>query len=334
MMRHFRLHLPDGMTRHGALMSLIKALKAPLNDDDRRDAELDAEELRNEFTGLMQRELVGYEEAYHALRDLHRNTKPLKDRTKWIWRTHFNRYYRDQFVNGKRMAGHSGKLQQNEKEIIRRLANNEAEYAFNAMIDAETGEYTMPLNQRGTLYGNAVDEMLWLGFLYGDLSQGRLVKWVLSTAEHCIDCLWLAGRLDILENEIRDKIAARGDKGKPAEPTPVEQELLDIIDANRDTQGGRWGNGVYRAQELARMAIVPQSGRLVCTTNCKCMLEDAERPVKKPKQKEARERWESLLPKKPTMLKRTKRRKTRKRLAELADKWQHDHVARKDGEIL
>ena len=309
---------------------LEKALRNPIPADEIAAANQDAAELRAEFTGMMSRQFEGYEESYRALRAGHQSTKRLRDRTEWILRTQFNRYYADQFVQGKRLAGSGKGLDPAEREIVRRLANNEAQYALNTLLDAQTGEYKMPLDRRGALYGNALDELKWLGFLYGDLSQDRFVKWQIGDSEHCVDCLFIAGELGLFEEEI----VTRAERRTSGQPTEAEQALLDLVDAHRDDQGGRWGTGVYRAQELVRMAIVPQSGRLACTTNCKCHLEPAERPAGQSRQREQREAFQSLAPKLPTMIRREKAKGKRTRLAERAGKWVHKHVRRKQPEKL
>ena len=90
---------------------------------------------------------------------------------------------------------------------------------------------------------------------------------------NCNDCLFLAGNLP-------------------------PQELKKYRNPNPDLEhGGRWGVGVYTAQELARLAIVPQSGELRCTTNCKCRLVDVERPPGKPSGPLQRQPFQSLAPK-------------------------------------
>ena len=89
---------------------------------------------------------------------------------------------------------------------------------------------------------------------------------------NCDDCLYLAGNL-------------------PADRVPKTNPNPDL------EHGGRWGVGVYTAQELARLAIVPQSGELRCTTNCKCRLVDVERPPGKPSGPLQRQPFRSLAPK-------------------------------------
>jgi hypothetical protein len=329
--------LPPGVSQAEVAGVLAKALKWPVAQEDRALASAVAIEQRAELTGLMGQLLPQYEQHFQLLSAeiRRRRGKPrqaalaartkLKQQVEWQLRTHIFRYYRDQFAAGKQIAGSAKPIDRAEQEIIRRVANSEAQYALNAMLDAETGEYTMALERRGVLYGNALDELKWLGWLYGDLSQDRYVRWVLNPAEHCISCLWLAGELDWLEAEISDRAAAR----PSGEPTATEQRLLDLIAVAKPTQGGRWGTGVYRAQELVRMAIVPQSGRLTCTTNCKCHLEEATRPAGKIKQPEQREPFVDLTQKVPTMLQRETEVEQREKLAQRAEeKWRHEHQKR------
>ena len=347
-----RFHLPPGVDEAEVFETLLKALKSPLSPQEKAFAEADAVEAREELTGLFERLLPQHEETLALLDEAIRRSRGKKrvalqaqrqktiNRAEWTARTLFNRYYRAQFENGKRLAGNDKPLHPNEREIIRRLANNEAQYAIRALLDAQTGEYTKPLEWRGQLYGNALDEAKWLGYLYGDLSNNRMVAWVLgqddqgNIIEHCLDCLWLAGRLDIAESMIFDAVAKRQEKDGNAGLTESEAVLLQKIAEKQATQGGRWGIGVYRAQELAKMGIVPQAGALICTTNCKCHLEEAERPTGKTKQKESTEPWESILPKTPTMLQRETEMKRNEQLARLAEKWEHEHLKRRGHEVL
>jgi hypothetical protein len=47
-------------------------------------------------------------------------------------------------------------------------------------------------------------------------------------------------------------------------------------------RGGRWGNGIYTARELARAGLFPRSGKLQCCTNCECELRAVPRPTGPP----------------------------------------------------
>lgn len=340
-MKRIRLHILPGTDGVAALAALAKALSHPLDRIERAKAEKAAAASRAGFAKHLAEDVGAYGIGSRALQTLAGSTRG-KNRKEWQQQSRdyrkvgegqlrydINHHYHEMFRLGKRIAGSEKDLEANERELIRRLANNEAQYAINMLVDIETGEYTMPIDRRLELYGNALEEIKWLGFLYADLSQDRYVKWIMRPeAESCIDCCFLAGRLGELETDIRAKIdPQRG-------PTKTQATLLEVIARNKARQGGRWGTGVYRVQELVRMAIVPQSGTLACTTNCKCSLREAQRPRRKLKQAEQRTRFRSLMPKVPTMRKRTTEQARRERLAERAVTWAHEHQKRKEPEVL
>jgi hypothetical protein len=84
------------------------------------------------------------------------------------------------------------------------------------------------------------------------------------------------------------------------------------------------------------MAVVPQSGKLSCTTKCKCRL----KPVAKPRKEPAHHRflpWESQIPKTFTgtvemdgevVVDREHKTKRRRKYAETAEATEHKHVRR------
>ncbi|MEA3401108.1 MAG: hypothetical protein U9R79_07690 [Armatimonadota bacterium] len=181
-------------------------------------------------------------------------------------------YYR-QFESGKRAGWNWRAIDPAEAKFLERLRREEYVFAKRFLHDIELGRCKMPIDQRATLYGNASDEAFWWGFLYGDQSSDRYVRWVMTPElESCPDCLYLSGDIDAETLERHDNPNA----------LPV---------------GGRWGNGVYTAQELTMLGVVPQSGKLRCTTNCKCHLERAERPAGDPQSKLQRKPYQSLAPK-------------------------------------
>jgi hypothetical protein len=294
-----------------------QALGSTLGMGDRHLAGVAAEQATAELTGRMERAFVDYEDHWQALTELAtgargKRKQELLDRrnhmkasTQWCLRADFTRLYHDQFLNGKGMAGNARPLQKNEEGIVRRLINNEMEFAENALLDCETGEYKMGLEQRGRMYGAALGEAKGLGQLYADLSSGRYLRWRLGPGAaggsdypgaafaDCVDCLALSG-----------------ESGLPG-------------------AGGRWGDGTYGARELASMAVTPGSGRLACCTHCHCFLEEVQRPDAPPHGK-ALHSWESIAPKAMTMLNRVTDPTKRKRLAELAEHWEHTtHIKRR-----
>jgi hypothetical protein len=180
--------------------------------------------------------------------------------------------YARQFGLGKHVGWNWRDLDAAEDKFLLRLRREEYVFVGRFLDDIEAGRGVMPLEQRATLYGQASDEAFWWGFLYADQSADRYLRWVIGEAEHCTDCLYLAGEL------------------------PPEA-LARYANPNTVPQGGRWGTGVYSAQELALLGVVPQSGKLRCTTNCRCHLERATRPAGKPQSRVQRVPFRSLEPK-------------------------------------
>lgn len=340
-----RLHIPEGVAEDEAWEALWKAMGGKLPRRERDVAGIEAEALQGHFRQEFRHIIDGYVDHCRMLELVNLQPegqardealaihKRQRNRTEWQVRSCFNRYYRDMFVQGKRLAGSDRKLAKNEREMVRRLANNEAQFALNMLVDIETGEYTMPIEQRVELYGNALEEMKWLGFLYADLSPDRYVRWVMNSGpdgEECIDCAYMAGKLGAFTRKIRARAKAR----KGGETTAHEDTILRAADRGRATQGGRWGTGVYRVQELVRMAVTPQSGKLACCTNCRCKLQDARKPQKPPKPgRQEQGEFVSLAPKVKTMDNRALRPNERARYSRLADKWAHEHVGRADEPI-
>ena len=180
--------------------------------------------------------------------------------------------YSAQLAYGKRAAWNWRDLDVAEDKFVQRLRQEEFAFVSRFLDDIDAQRLVMPLEQRARLYGQAGDEAFWWGFLYADQSADQYLKWVRSPDESCPDCLYLAGDLSA-------------------------EDLADYTNPNAIPVGGRWRNGVYSAQELARLAIVPQSGELTCTTNCKCRLERVLRPEGKPQSRMQRRPFRSLQPK-------------------------------------
>lgn len=198
-------------------------------------------------------------------------------------RSSFSIAYRHAFELGLRGAGNGRGMARNEEAIVADSVENEMAYAKNFTTDVAWREGTLKYDKRADLYGNALEELYWLGYVYADLSRGRYIKWVMRHAtgsgnwgehESCIDCAWISGALDVLESDFN----------------------IDPAVAKAQGAGGRWGTGVYLAQELAQMAVTPQSGKLTCTTKCKCRLEPARKPLWRPRDRKFKP-WRSQLPK-------------------------------------
>jgi hypothetical protein len=232
----------------------------------------------------------------------------------------FRRDYEEAFRLGLIAGGADREPTNNELSIIKRQRLNENTFAANFLTDIAHGEGSMSYKRRAAMYGNALEELYWQGYLYADLSADRFVKWTMPQGsaweppEHCVDCARLSGNLGFLKGQDRERVTESG--------LPV---------------GGRWGNGVYQARELATMGVAPQSGKLTCTTHCKCHLEPAKKPDAKPQGK-AEKRFRSLEPKEFTgthrdkdgrvVVDRAHKTERRGRYAKRAVKTEHEHSQR------
>jgi len=293
---------------------LAKALQFPLPNDKRAGARRGFDKLQREFQADARDFFSEPMEAHH---------------TPWAMRRWYSTCriaYQRAFEYGLRAGGadrtedaQGNVLQANERAIVERQVQNEGAYAANFLTDVEHGEGSMSYQKRADMYAAALQELFWQGYLYADQSPDRYVQWIMrhgvgfTDTENCRDCARLSGNL-----------AGLGEKD-----TEVVQAAGRI--------GGRWGTGVYQAQELARMGIAPQSGALACTTHCHCKLVPVKRPTAKPNGKPEK-RFVSLAPKEFTGTGRNEQGKRvvtraaeqgrRIRLAVKAVRTEHRHVGR------
>ena len=181
--------------------------------------------------------------------------------------------YREQFRLGKRYGWNWSDLDAAEEKWLERLRRDEYVFVRRFLDDIERGSLGMSVEQRAGLYGKASSEAFWAGYLYADQSSGRYVKWQMHEVEEsCPDCRYLSGSME-------------------------PDELAEYENPNDLPPGGRFGNGVYEVQELARLGIHPQGGELRCTTNCRCELAEAQRPRRAPEGPMQQRPFVSLAPK-------------------------------------
>jgi len=261
---------------------------------DVRDAQRDAEEVRDELRAIAVGLFTGYDRVHRfgqaAVASARTNREKAAVRgeiadarvkTEYALKAAIRRSYKGMFQNGKVLGYNVRGPDKAERKFLERLRREEFVFVKRFLDDIEQGRCKMPVEDRAALYGNAANEAMWFGFVYADQSPDRYLRWVLSDEEACPDCLYLAGQG-----------MAQGFDNPNAE--------LQL--------GGRWGNGVYSAQELALLAVVPQSGKLRCTTRCRCHLEETGKPRRAPVGKVQRKPFKSLAPK-PVQAQYEKRRK-------------------------
>lgn len=329
--------IPAGLSDDQAVVALSKALKEPLDQQSRASAKASFGRLQRRFRDTM---LLLYDGADDVCKttleieggklgpDARQSLQGLRDRHLRRTRALVNRQlsigYEAAFELGLRGGGATRGIADNERAMLRKLRVQENRFSGNFLTDLEHREGKMDYRERANLYGNALEEVYWLGYLYADLSSDRYVQWQLRHAgsasnwgatENCVDCALLSGELQGLSEKDHDAVAGSG--------RPI---------------GGRWGNGVYQARELAFMGIAPQSGKLACTTRCHCKLVTADRPDWKPQDSKARP-FVSLHPKDftgtakdeqgKTVVTRQGHQERRKRYAKDAAKLDHKHINRK-----
>jgi len=332
-----RISRPAGWTDEAfaaGLASVQKALKAPIPRIARARARKGFNDLQKDFDGAVH---AIYGAAEDRAKTFQAVTGAANKRllTAYQSRQHnrdiqllnrvFKVTYERAFEFGLRAGGRNideKPVSQREGEIIRRLRINENAYAGNFLTDIAHGEGTLNYKQRAQMYVKALEEVYWLGYVYSDLSRDRYIKWTLRSkgksnwggSDPCIDCAWLGGDFAALE-----------------------QLGIDPDIAKMNGAGGRWGNGVYAVQELARMAVAPQSGKLTCTTHCHCQLKTVERPAGTPLHAKFLP-WRSQLPKeftgtekrgKKTRVLRQHKQKRRKAYARRAQRTEHKHLRRR-----
>ena len=331
--------VPDNRAGRAVWQWLQKALAKPLAQTDRASARAAFTRLQAAFRESV---ILLYDSADDVCSVVHKlnahtgtptesqaELTGLKDRhlrrTRALLNRQFKVAYERAFELGLRAGGADRLLSANELEMVRKQRLQENKFSGNFLTDLEHREGRMAYPQRAELYGNALEEIYWQGYLYADLSADRYVRWVMrhsegasgnwgGDTENCVDCAVLSGVLEGLSDAERQ-----------------------IVEGSGRMIGGRWGNGVYQARELAEMGIAPQSGKLACTTKCHCRLVQAERPAAKPAK--GRVTFRSLRPKHFTGTGKDERGKIvvvrehahdrRKRYAREAEKLEHKHLPRK-----
>jgi hypothetical protein len=292
-----RIHVPADVTDAEAL-DLIrdaffsedmgehfeKALKNPLSAGEQKAARREFLSLQQDFGNELKAEMDGVLDRWQQLERAMQAAPGLAaeymrpmvqkedQRTYQRLRPLLRRSYGQAFRLGLRAAGADRALHGNEEEVLARLRRNEFQYAENFLTDVRHGEGTMDYGKRANLYVNALEEAYNLGMVYGDQSANVYYRWKTSKTETCPDCGYISGNVKGYLKQF-----------KGAATRQEHEAALREAEAGRSMPiGGRWGNGVYSAQELAKLAVVPRSGSLTCTTQCGCRLIRVDRPTKAP----------------------------------------------------
>jgi len=313
---------------------LTKALRNPLPQIDRARARRQFLALQRDFGQWLKLEIADADMLYRQLPAVAQRGGPVLtqrvmrvlDRHHRVVRARMNpamrAFYQRAFELGLQAGGAGRGLLDNEQKLVERVRRNEYAYLDNFITDLRHREGSMPYDRRAQLYVNALEEVYWMGYVYADLSPDRYVQWVSHGDESCVDCAYMSGD--------KERLAELG----------FDPESPELAAQMGFPPGGRWGKGVYSAQELAKLGIFPQSGALACTTNCHCKLASARRPKWKPEGSPAARRFRSLQPKNFTgtagrnrsgvvVVTRAHAHEARKRFAERARKTQTAYSPRR-----
>jgi hypothetical protein len=275
---------------------LAKALKHPLAQVDRARARQEFLALQRDFATILDTEIENSDVLYEQLGDIAGRATEMGRRAQTVITAHhrfararinptMRQCYLRAFELGLRAGGAGRGMLDNESRLVERTRANEYAYLDNFITDLEHREGSMAYDRRAELYANALEETYWMGYVYADQSPDRYVRWATRVPVPdrgeipCPDCAYMAGDWDSL---LGNGIAPRNSR---------------IIRYMGFPPGGRWGSGVYQAQELARLGVFPQSGALACTTNCHCRLVQATRPEGAPQSAPAKRLFRSLQPK-------------------------------------
>lgn len=97
--------------------------------------------------------------------------------------------YTEAFLLGKRTVGNLTSVTPEEAKALRKVRREEYIWLRGFMNDMKAGAGVMDYGRRMAAYANAVRQAYWTGWVYGDKSPGRMVRWAYGpTEEHCESC--------------------------------------------------------------------------------------------------------------------------------------------------
>lgn len=99
--------------------------------------------------------------------------------------------YKQAFDLGLKAAGWTGKMEDADHLWLGSFQNTEERYLDGFISDLYENKGIMPKPQRLQMYADSLDSVFTAGKLAAQPS-GTIVKWVMSEAEHCKDCIRLA----------------------------------------------------------------------------------------------------------------------------------------------
>lgn len=175
---------------------LQKSLKNPLPNNERATAAHQFKALHADFRRYIMAELADADMHWQQLRQvvppgaleqpgmeafLDAHHKLQRRRMTPAIRT----FYTRAFQLGLQAGGAGRGVSPNEENLVERMRRNEYAFLDDFLTDMKHREGKMDYEKRGALYGNALREVYWSGYVYADLSSDRMLKWRMTIAEHC-----------------------------------------------------------------------------------------------------------------------------------------------------
>lgn len=172
---------PADTNRARAVSRLREAGIAP-DRDLQVSGEVDYQRFKTELSGQLQAVLSRAQEMHLSRERL----------SVWL-RGLLHDAYKQAFTMGLKAAGWEGKPEDADHLWLGEFTHEEDTYLNGFLDDFYSGKGKMPYVQRLAMYAKSVDAVFWAGKLSGN-ADDVVIRWNLSPAEHCEDCLRLAGQ--------------------------------------------------------------------------------------------------------------------------------------------
>lgn len=100
--------------------------------------------------------------------------------------------YDEAFLLGKKASGNLFAMTDADRKIVRAIREDEFKYLRGFMKDIRNEDGVMSYELRADFYKIAVRELWHMGFVVGNKTPGRYLKFTLGPTEHCKSCLFMA----------------------------------------------------------------------------------------------------------------------------------------------
>ncbi|MEP6756509.1 MAG: hypothetical protein ABJA67_13470 [Chthonomonadales bacterium] len=119
--------------------------------------------------------------------------------------------YANAYRYGRRGAGNLTSLRAEDHQRLIALRRDEFKYLRKFLDDIKRGRGRMNYGKRMDMYRAATREAFWLGFVYGNTSDTRILKWDCDPKkEHCTDCIAFSNLGQMKTSEFIKKIVSHG----------------------------------------------------------------------------------------------------------------------------